>query len=46
MLRSKGDGLQSVFVLQRERLEIVREERLAIRWCMGTRCDASETRFI
>ena len=31
---------------KRERLEIIREERLAIRWHMGTRRDASEARFI
>ena len=35
-LRMKGHGSRSIFLLQREGLELTREERLAIRWHMGT----------
>ena len=36
-LRVRGHGSRSVFLLRREGLELTREERLAIRWHMGTR---------
>ena len=35
-LRIKGHGSRSIILLQREGLELTREERLAIRWHMGT----------